>query len=298
VSLDIEVLQMTVDEFADYQIAIGSAVERYGALYWLRKKGLFFRPLLLHEAFSPSASDLPPLGLGGFQYIVPDWHEANSTMRFLILDDVHAYALGKLQSKRRLLIKNAAKLFVVRPIKEIAEFQEQGFHAYSSFYQRTRYQYKPERTRRSQFDQWADAVLKCTKALVLGGYDQGGKLKSVSISHWVGKSLLYSTFFSDTPTLQKGIGELMFHVLRETASRTPGIEDVMVRRYQGGNGMDNYYLLRGARLVCRPAKLRLHPAAKWILKSCFPARYATLGEGQELGLLSEEGHGTCGPLNA
>jgi hypothetical protein len=288
---------MTVDDYADYQIATGNTVLRFGALYWLRSKGLFFRPLLLHEAYSPSVSDLPPLGLGGFQYLVLDWRKANSTMKFLILDDVHAYALGKLQSKRRLLIKNAARLFVVRPIQKIAEFQEQGFHAYCSFYQRTRYQYKSERTRKTQFDQWADAVLKCTKALVLGGYDQNGELKSVSISHWVGKSLLYSTFFSDTPTLQKGIGELMFHVLREIASRTPGIEDVVVRRYQGGNGMDHYYLLRGTRLVCRPAKLRLHPATKWILKSCFPPRYATLGEAHESVCLSEKCPGTCGPSN-
>ena len=293
--MDIEALQMTEDEYADYQVTTGNAVRRFGTLYWVRTKSLFFRPLLVHEAYSPSAADLPPLGLGGFQYVVPDGHEANSTMRFLILDDVHAYALGKLQSKRRLLIKNAAKLFVVRPIKEIAEFQKQGFHAYSSFYQRTHYQFKSERARRSQFDQWAAAVLKCTKALVLGGYDQGGELKGVSISHWIGKSLLYSTFFSDTPTLQKGLGELMFHVLREIACRTPGIENVIVRRYQGGNGMDNYYLLRGSRLVCRPAILRLHPLTKWILKSCFPARYAALGEGQESRLLSAEGHATCSP---
>jgi hypothetical protein len=278
VSLDIEVMQMTAEEFADYQMATGNSVQRFGALCWVRTKGFFFRPLLVHEAYSPSAADLPPLALGGFQYIVPDGHEANSTMRFIILDDVHTYALGKLQSKRRLLIKNAAKLFVVRPIKEIAEFQEQGFHVYSSFYQRTHYQFKAERTRRSQFDQWAATVLKCTKALVLGGYDQEGVLKSVLISHWVGKSLLQSTFFSDTPSLHKRIGELMFHALREIACGTPGIGEIILRRYQGGNGMDNYYLSRGAKLVCRPAILRLHPMTKWIFKSCFPARYATLGE--------------------
>lgn len=280
--MDFELQQMTADEFADSRMAIGEAVERFGALYWVRTKGLFYRPLLFYEAYSPSESDLPPRGLGGFQYIVSDNHEANSTLRFLILDEVHTYALEKLEHNRRRLIKNAAKHFVIRPIKDVAEFQEQGFHAYCSFYQRTRYQYKSERTIRSKFAEWADAVVNGSKAFVFGGYENGGELKGVSIAHWIGKSLLYSTFFSDTPALKKGIGELMFHVLRETASRTPGIEEVIVRRYQGGNGMDNYYLLRGAKLVCRPAKLRLHPVTKWILKSCFPARYATLGEGEEL----------------
>jgi hypothetical protein len=70
----------------------------------------------------------------------------------------------------------------------------------------------------------------------------------------------------------------MFHRLRELASQTPGIQEVFVRRYQGGNGIDNYYLLRGAKLVTKPCKLWIDPVSKWILKSYFPARYAILGE--------------------
>jgi hypothetical protein len=112
--------------------------------------------------------------------------------------------------------------------------------------------------------------------LILGGYDQREDLRAISLSYWVGHTLFYATFFSDTVALQKGVGEIMFHRLRELVSQTPGIREVLLRRYQGGNGMDNYYLLRGAKVVIKPSKLQLDPVSKWILKSCFPARYGFL----------------------
>ena len=221
--------------------------------------------------------------MAGFQHAVPHQRDANSVMRFLILDDLPDYTLARLDHNRRRLIKNAAKHFSVQRIQDVAAFKEQGFAAYSCFYHRTGCAYKSERRSRADFARWAEAVLKCSKSLVLGGYDQAGGLRSVSISYWIGPTLTYATFFCDTPALQKGVGEVMFHVLRETAGRTPGIREVFVRKYQGGNGMDQYYLLRGAKLVVKPARLHLHPAVRWTLKSWFPGKYAVLSGGSSAG---------------
>jgi hypothetical protein len=244
----------------------------------VRTNGFFFRPLLPYEACPILESELPTIRIGGFQWVVSSRVEANSVMKFLMLEEVQHYDLGKLRHDRRLLIKNVSKQFVVRPMQDVAQFKEQGFQVYCSFYERTRYPYKRERVRRENYDRWVDSVMKSPKVLILGGYDQREELRAISLSYWVGHTLTYSTLFADTAALHKGIGEMMYHQLRELVSQTPGIREIFVRRYQGGNGLDNYYLHRGAKLVTKPSKLRLDTVSKWILKSCFPARYAVLSE--------------------
>jgi hypothetical protein len=92
----------------------------------------------------------------------------------------------------------------------------------------------------------------------------------------VQNTLIYATNFSSATGLQAGAAELMFHALRQTVAHTPGIDQVFVRRYKGGNGMDQYYLMRGAKLVWKPAKLQLHPAIKWFFKCFQPRQYAVL----------------------
>jgi hypothetical protein len=272
------VQQMTVEEYAEARRAIGDQVERRGRVYWSRSRCCFRRPLLLHEPLSLSPTEKPPVGLGGFEHVAASQRDANSTVSFLILDDLGSYGLNGLDHQRRRLIRNAARHFAVRPVTELAEFQEQGFQAYLSFYRRTHYAYHSERKRREHYRQWAKAVLDFPKSLVLGGYGPEG-LTAISISYWVGDTLSYATFFSSTCALEKDIGELMFHALRETVGRQPGIRRIIVRRYQGGNGMDNYYLLRGARLVHEPACLCLNPFTGWLLKSFFPGRLALLQGG-------------------
>lgn len=270
--------QMTIDEFAESRIALGDPVKKFGSAYWVRTRRLFFRPLLSHEACLLSEAHLPVTRLGGFQCVVSLPQDANSVMKFVVLDDVRDYDLERLRHDRRLLIKNAAKRFAVRPVQDIGQLMEEGFEAYGSFYERTGYGYQKERVRRERYDHWVDCVLKCPKTVILGGYDQRERLHALSLSYWVGHTLHYTTFFAETEALRHGVGELMFHAVRELARRTCGIREVLVRRYQGGNGMDNYYLRRGAKLIAKPSKLHLDSASRWILKSFFPVKYAILCE--------------------
>jgi len=270
--------QMTVDEYAEARRALGERVEKHGSTYWVRTKRFFFRPILPYEAYSIAKPNLPSGHIGGFQCVVSDPKDATGVMGFLMLEGAQDYELDKLEHNRRRLIKNAGNQFVIRPIVENTEFKEAGFRAYCSFYERTHYCYKPERTKRENYAKWVDSVLQAPKTVMLGGFDLKGELRAVSLSYWVGATLTYTTFFSDTPALKQGIGELMFHALRNAASHTPGIRDVFVRYYQGGNGMDHYYLLRGAKLVNKPSRLQLDPVSRCILRFFFPARYNLLEE--------------------
>lgn len=271
--------QLSPAEYAASRIALGEQVEKCGDVWWQRTKGLFYRPLLQHEPVPLRKPNLPKIGWGGFQCVVSDEREANASLGFLMLDGIHGYSLESLDHNRRRLIRNASKLFVVRPIIDSAEFAIGGFPAYASFYQRTGYQYKSERTRRDGYTRWAEAILDCPKAFILGGYSTSGSLEAVAVSYWVGPTLIYATFFSHSDALRRGVGEAMYHTLRESAAKIPAIREICVRRYQGGNGMDKYYQLRGAKLIMKPSKVSLHPVTKMVLKACFPQHYQGLGEG-------------------
>jgi hypothetical protein len=192
-----------------------------------------------------------------------------------MLDELQAYELEALSHNRRRLINNAAKQTEIRAVRNVGELQEQGFAAYLSFYQRTGYKYLSARRRKERFCRWAATLLREPKTIVLGAYDSGG-LVAVSVSYWVEETLLYATHFSHSKALRQGVSELLFHTLRLVAAGNSGIQQVFVRRYQGGNGMDQYYLMRGAKLVRKPAKLHLQPAMGWILKRCLPKQYAIL----------------------
>jgi hypothetical protein len=196
-------------------------------------------------------------------------------MSFLMLHDLTAYALDRLSHNRRRLINNAAKQMEIRVVQDLRELQEQGFAAYLSFYRRTRYHYLSDRRRKANFDRWAATLFSEPEALILGAYGSSG-LAAVSVSFWVEGTLLYATHFSHSTALRQGGAELMFHTLRLAAGQTPGIQQVFVRRHQGGNSIDQYYLMRGAKLVRLPAQLQLHPALNWVLKHCLPHKYAVL----------------------
>lgn len=274
-TMDPSIQPMSIAEFAEIQRTFGEKIVKTGTIYWRRVRPFFFRPVLPYKAYEAEEIVPPWKLLGGFQHVVTSPEEANSSMNFLMLDHVHEYGLDKLNHERRRLIKKASRQFEVRPLGDVGEFKERGYRAYMSFYKRTGYSYKTERTQKEKFGDWVDTVIKFPKGLLLGGYGKDG-LVAVSISYWIEQTLLYNTFFCDSESLHKGVGELMFHKLRETAAQTPGIREIFVRQYGGGNSMDRYYLLRGCKVVRKPANMNINFVAKLVLRFCLPRQYAML----------------------
>lgn len=272
---ELPIQSMTVDEFAGIQKALGERIIKAGAVYWRRVRPGFYRPLLPYKAYAEDEVAAPCRLLGGFQHVVANGEKANSTMNFLMLDDVHAYSLGSIRHERRRLIKKAAGQFEVRPIRDAAELRTQGYEAYLSFFKRTGYSYRDDRVRAERFADWADTVLLFPKAGLWGGFGRGG-LVAVSIAYWVEHTVMYSTFFCRTESMRAGMGELMFHKVRETVTQLPEAHEIFVRPYQGGNGMDRYYVLRGCKIARKPAVLKISAPARLVLKSCLPRQYDLL----------------------
>ena len=115
----------------------------------------------------PASVESPCSRLGAYQHVVPGSGKANSQMNFLVCDEPRGYSLEGVSHNRRRLIKNAAKLFQVRPVLAAQELKDQGHRVYLSFYERTAYSFKADRAQKANFDLWADTLFSCPGTLCL-----------------------------------------------------------------------------------------------------------------------------------
>ncbi len=268
---------MSLSEYAEQQIRLGTKVLFHNGIYWRKVRPFFYRPLLPVEGYVASTIDAPVGWPSGFQYALADGvgQQANSTMNFIMLDELHSYSLESLNHKRRQLIKRAAQQFQVRPLQNSMELKTQGHRVYLSFYHRTRYTYKQDRLRHDMFGDWIDTLFSSPKTILIGGYGPNG-LAAVSSSYWVNHTLVYSTLICESEAMHRNLGELMFHEIRMLAARNSGIREIYVRNYHGCNSLDQYYIYRGCRLVRKPARLEIPPTIQTMIRCIMPHKYRLL----------------------
>jgi hypothetical protein len=273
-TMSIDWQEMAAGEFAAFEQLLDPHIVLRNGIYWRRVRPFFYRPLLLFHEFAPGAVKPPSLArLGGFQHAVPTGEKANSCLNLLIFENVEAYSLEQLDYNRKRQVKQAAKQFVIRPVADVREFKEQAYPVYLSFYERTHYQHGAQRRNRAFFSQWAEALFQLPKALVLGGYRKG-MLEGVSVSLFVEETLCYAMFFCNSESLRAGLSDLMLHTVREAAAQSRRVKRIFSGMYKGGNGLDDFYLLRGCQVVRKPALLNVNPLAAFLLKSFLSRYYA------------------------
>lgn len=258
-----------MDEYAQVQAAFGARLTQRNGVYWRQVRPFFHRPLLPTAVVPTPKARVGGPQIGGYQHLVDRDTPSNSTMNFLVYENPQDYAVEKVGHQRRRQIRLAAKQIEIRPLQSLTELVQQGYPAYLSFYERTGYGYLSERRRRAGFEKWASEVLGHPKTFVLGAYATTG-LVAVSVSYWVEDTFVYATLFAGTEALRLGVCELMLHEVRRVAAAHPGIGEIFARGYQGGNSKDQYYLLRGATLVRRPARYVINPLAALALRTFSP----------------------------
>ena len=278
------VQRMSPGEFAAFQRAQGAQIRAVDDVLWSQVRPLFYRPLLLFQEYTPTSIHVPVAAwAGGCQFAVPSGHPANSHLNLLMFEDAPKYSVGSLDHNRRRQVKLAARQLTIREIVDPAELKEKAHPVYLSFYERTHYGFKAERRDKNKFASWVDDLFRYPGNIILGSYD-GSELGGVSVSQLVGDTLLYSTFFCDDRNLKLYAPDLMLHTVREKAAALPGVRQIYAGMYKGGQGLDSFYLLRGCRLVQKPAVLRLNPAASLFLRLCLPSEFPKLrGEIDERG---------------
>ncbi len=266
---------MSSADYAAVERSLGAQVTERNGVFWRRVRPFFYRPVLPVQEFSEAQTANAFGWPNGFQYALSGAGKTDSALNFIMLDNAPDYSVESLGRRRKQLIRAAGQMFQVKPLRDLREFQQQGFAAYRSFYERTGYTHRADRKNEAAFQQWAETVFKNPKVILLGGYGPDG-LVGVSRSYWVGRTLVYATLFCETNSLKKNLGELMFHELRLLAAQEVGITEIFVRNYQGGNSLDNYYLMRGCKLVSKPAKIVMPAAVRAGIKYFLPKQHALL----------------------
>jgi len=282
--MSIDWQEMAAGEFAAFEQLLDPHIVLRNDVYWRQVRPFFYRPLLPFRELVPAAVKPPPLArLGGFQHAVPPGERANSCLNLLLFENAEAYSLEQLDYNRKRQVKQAAKQFVIRPVADVREFKEQAYPVYLSFYERTHYQHGAQRQNRAFFFQWAEDLFQLPKVVILGGYRKG-MLEGVSVSLLVEETLCYAMFFCNSESLRAGLSDLMLHTVRDAAAQSRRVKQIFSGMYKGGNGLDDFYLLRGCQVVRKPALLNVNPLAAFFLKHFLSRYYAHMrGEIQKQG---------------
>ena len=263
-----------LDTFERYNRLLGDHVVVAGAMRWRQVRPFFFAPLLPYERRSTASLEAPPSALwGGVQYAIPEGEASNSWINLSMFLQVGEYSLAKLDYNRRRQVRLAQRHFEIRPIADPLLFARQAYPVYRDFYRRTQYEYGAQRRNAAFFETWSDSIFRLPGLAILGGF-RGDELGGVSISMRVEDVLLYTTFFCDTESMRQNLPDLMLHTVRSALAHSGEARAMYVGGYKGRK--DDFYTLRGAECVRLPARLRLNPLAKRLLKWVRPNAYERL----------------------
>jgi len=266
---------MTIDEYAIFQIAQGIKTIKIADTWWVEIRPFFFCPLLPYHKYLPKEIKYPFKAIiGGAQHAISVIKFANSTLQFFVYDNLQNYSLDILSSKRRNTIRKGEKNFYFKKINDISEFINNAFDIYSSFQNRTNYNYKEERLNIKYFRLWAEKLFSFPKVLILGVY-HFSKLSAISISYMVRDIVIDATFFSDSQSQKLQVTDYVLHIIRSEAARTEA--KYIVRGAPTGiKNLDNSKLKRGCKILSLPAYLHINPVAEFLLKIFMKKSYNKL----------------------
>lgn len=270
---------MTEEEFARFTRSFGKRVILANGVHWRQVRFCFYRPLLPYQEYPPQSVSGPAMArFGGFQHAVPPEVRTNSFLNLLICERPSAYSLSDLGGNPRREIKRAADIFTVSMITDVEEFKACAYPVYRSFYDRTKYEYKSERRNEVDFSKWADLLFQHPKVIVLGAYDKNRRLGAIGVWHLVEDTLVYSMFFCETEFLKRHVPGFMLHVMREAAAGCQSIKQIFLGNYKSSaaRGVDNFYFLRGCKLIRKPAWLHINPLTGFCLQRFAPEQFDQL----------------------
>jgi len=267
---------MTIEEYAEFQKAIGADVINIAGVWWRMARPFFYQPLFpLLEAAPNSIKPPFQARIGGYKHMVPSGLMANSRMNYFIWDNVHEYSLEKLDRKKRWGIRDGMKSIAIKPVDDFDEFITSGYQTYLSFQSRTKYHYKTERIYKGQFKKWAEILFRYPAVKILGAYYKG-TLCAIDISYLINNVLIEATFFSTTEHLKFKVSDVMVHALREGAAGCPRVKYVYKGQVTGQRGVDGFKLMRGCKIVSKPAYYQINPIAQFLVEKLMPKEYKKL----------------------
>jgi hypothetical protein len=214
--------------------------------------------------------------IGAFQYGVEDGQSYNSYLNPIIFDEPRNYDIKKLRYNVQKHIKKALKNNVtVSRIVDEREFSESAYPCYVSFYERTKYAFDRSRRQKDGFSRWSHALFQFPEIVVLGAF-AGRELVSFEIGCLVEDTLILKTLVNSDKALKLGAPDLLLHTYRMNSCEQPRIRTIYDSMLGQSPGINEYYVIRGARVLALPAFLNIHPAILWLIRKANTSIYERL----------------------
>jgi hypothetical protein len=284
---------MTIDRYAALERATGIKVVKVGDIWWQQVRPFLYRPLLPFKKYDLKEAIDGFNRIGAFQHGVEDGQSYNSYLNPIVFDEPHNYDIKKLRYSVQKHIKKALKNDVtVSRIVDEREFSEIAYPCYVSFYERTKYAFDASRRQKDGFSRWSHAVFQFPETVVLGAF-AGRELVSFEIGCLVEDTLILKTLVNSDKALRLGAPDLLLHTYRISICEQPKIRTVYDSMLGQSPGINEYCIIRGARVLALPAFLHMHPALLWLTKKANKSIYERLlglGNDELLCYSSRPGH--------
>jgi hypothetical protein len=268
---------MTMDEFAAFQQADGMKVVKVDDAWWAEIRPFFFRPLLPLTVIDPMCQSYPVKArLGGVLHAALPGSPANSQMHFFVYDDLDNYSLETLSKKRRKLAVQGMDTFVLKEFSDLDAFVTAAYPVYLCFFRRTKYRYRSDRVEKEGFVKWATVLFEHPKIVKVGAF-HGDQLCAVEISYQVEDVIIGDTLFSNEFGKRQNVTDFVLHRLREAAVGS-GARYFYLGLPTGVASLDQSKLIRGCKVLTRPAYLRINPVALSLAKLLMKPSYRKLQE--------------------
>jgi hypothetical protein len=254
---------MTIDELAAYQRACGVHVVKIKDTWWIEPRPYFFRTLFPLAEINPEFRHYPVQHMiGGVLHLVPNGVDSNTSMKLFLYDELQKYSADQLATKQKWVVKKSLENFSAKRITDINEFVDTAFPIYESFYDRTKYSYKKERSQKAIFADWSKNLFAFPKIMITGAYHQD-KLAAVDVSYQVDDLIIDDVFFSDTQSQGLRVTDFMVHTLREAAAASSA--KFLFRGFPcGKQTLDESKIRRGCKIYRIPAHCKVNPVALFV----------------------------------
>ena len=266
---------MSMDRYASLESMSGARIAKQGDIYWRQVRSFFHRPLIPFRKYDLESTSREFKKFGAFQHAVCEGQPHNSYLNLVVYEDVRSYEARRLhRGPARNLVAAMENGVQVRRLSNEKDFCDQGYPIYLSFYHRAKYSFASHRKRREGFAHWARALFQFPELVLLGGFS-GPTLVGFGIACKVQDAVILKTSMHSDQGLTLRTPDLILHHWRQKAQED-GAVDVI---YDGGlstDGIDEFKLRRGARVVSLPAYLHANPLLLRMIKRISKPRYDLL----------------------
>ena len=267
---------MNIEDYAQLEQKTGSRLIKKGNIWWRVVRPFFYRPLLPFESYNCEeiVRCFPPWQM--VQFPVKEKSRANSQLHMIVFDDIQSYQIDTLDKERRRDIRKAIQNGVsIREIRDPDPFISQAYPVYLSFYHRTHYGHQKNRNQKEAFSDWVHTLLSFPDTCLLGAYLEQ-ELIAIEICCIVDRILIGKSLINSQKSILFRAQDLLFHYTREELAKKHNVDLIFTGMVVREQGINNFKLWRGAKILSLPSHLKMPVPIKWILKRFRKSEYAFL----------------------